>query len=69
MLKKLRRRFIVSVMLAVSTVLLLFAAGLCLWNHVSMTDQLDRMLDGIAQAEQREQPEAAPNGFPMSGAF
>ena len=69
MLKKLRRRFIISVMLAVITVLLLFAAGLCLWNHLSMTGNLDEMLDGIAQAEQRESPESAPNGFPMTGAF
>ena len=69
MLKKLRRRFIIAVMLAVVAVLLLFAAGLCLWNHASMTAELDRMLDGIAVAEQREAPEAAPNGFPITGAF
>ena len=69
MLKKLRRRFILSVMTAVVAVLLLFAAGLCLWNHLSSTRDLDRMLDGIARAERGEFSEAAPNGFPMTGAF
>ena len=69
MLKKLRRRFILSVMAAVVTVLLLFAAGLCLWNHLSVITDLDRMLDGISLAEQGTLSEAAPNGFPMTGAF
>ena len=69
MLKKLRRRFIIAVMAAVVTVLLLFAAGLCLWNHLSSTRDLDRMLDGIARAEQGEFSEAAPNGLPMTGSF
>ena len=69
MLKRLRVRFVVSVMISVVCVLLLAAAGICVWNYSTILGDTDRNLDGIASAEQNGIGESAPNGFPMTGTF
>lgn len=48
MLKKMRRRFVLSAVAAVSAVLLLLICGINVWNYIVMTDRVDNTMASFA---------------------
>lgn len=60
MLKKLRRRFVISALAAVSAVLLLLICGINIWNFVVTTDRIDNTLSSFAEHDGKLPPDGKP---------
>ncbi len=66
MLKKLRRRFVLSALAAVSAVLAVLIFGINMWNYVVTTDRTDNTLMMFAQHDGMEPPDDH-GGKPFGG--
>lgn len=66
MLKKLRRRFVLSALAAVSAVLAVLIFGINMWNYVVTTDRTDNTLAVFAQHDGQEPPDDR-GGKPFGG--
>lgn len=79
MLKKMRRRFITSAMIAITAVVLVLVAAVNLWNYHLTTQKQDETLTGLARYEQFSRDFTGPipdrrggpggGDFPMPGLF